>query len=334
MRRSRNQSKDRGDQSNPQGQHSGPHSYGEFNRPKSASFAGNSSQNTAPSLEPIHAPLRSPIWDSQPTASITLPSPSSFNFHSSRSLPSISPPAVLQTPGQSANLQDLQQQISLKTSELRTLQRDYDSLVQKLERQTAKCATFEKKLEISDGEMNSLTDEKDRLSTQVSAMEGQIEELQQSRDEARQQLVTNGAQYMQIMDMANRLQAQSAEAKIRWQAEKAGLEQRIRLLEEAMVTGSEKPISTSDAEQQPGITRGPLPVGSTHTVGASNSSQIETINVLRAEVSRLRSRTKTLEAAVQTMRCESLSIQTAARQILESSGNMGDISQDIGCGDA
>jgi len=245
----------------------------------------------------------------------------------------MSPPATSQTSVQSADLQDLQHQVRVKTFEFQTLQREYDALLQNLERQKLKCATCEKKLEVSDMEINGLKEEKERLLAQVVSVEGQIEELQQARDEARRQLVANGAQYVQIMDMANRLQSQSAEAKRKWEIEKAELEQRIRLLEEAMVTGTQKPTSSAVAEQQSGITPSPSPLGSTHSMPTSISSQAETINVLRAEVSRLRSRTHVLESTVQNMRCESLSIQTAARQILESGGKMGDIAQDVVGGD-
>jgi chromosome segregation ATPase len=224
----------------------------------------------------------------------------------------MSPPARSQIPTQSAELQDLQHQVSLRTSELRTLQREHDALLQKFERQKGKCAMMEKKLEFSDVEMDSLRDVKEKLSVQVSTMECQIEDLQQSRDEARRQLVANGAQYMQIMEMANRLQTQSTEAKRKWETEKAGLEQRIRVLEEAMVTGTERPIPTSDAEQQPGITPVSSPIGFAHNV---STSQAETISVLRTEVGRLRSRTQTLEAAMQTMRSESLDSRTANSRV-------------------
>ncbi|KAI4637549.1 hypothetical protein J4E83_000366 [Alternaria metachromatica] len=322
MRRAQDYSDDGEDRTPPQKQESNPGVSGSFSRPKSASFAGNPSPDIMPSFDSMNAPIRS----QQRPHSIILPSPSSFNFHISQSLPSISPPAMSQTLGPSTSLHDLQQQISLKTSELRTLQREYGTLLQSLERQKTTCATLERKLEINDGEVSNLMDEKDRLSAQVSTMEGQMEELQQSRDEARQQLIANGAQYMQIMDMANRLQAQSTEEKRAWEAEKAGLEQRILLLEEAMVAGTETSVPISDTEQQPGITTDPSPVDFTQSTSSSVSSQRETIIVLRAEISRLRARTQALEAAVQTMRRESLSIQEAARHILESSGKMDETS--------
>ena len=58
-------------------------------------------------------------------------------------------------------------------------------------------------------------------------------------------------------------------------------------------------------------------------------SQTEIINVLRSEISRLRSRTHTLESTVQNMRRESFSIQTAARKILDSGDKIGNIAKEV-----
>lgn len=271
-------------------------------------------------------PPQSPMQAPQPMRSAVLPSPSSLNFPNAPNLPSISPPTTsVHTSAQSAHLQDLQHQVSVKTLAFQTLQREYDSLLQTLEQQRTKCTTLEKKFEVSDVEINSLTDEKERLQGQVTMMESQVEELQQSRDEVRRQLVANGAQYMRIMEMANRLQAQGAEDKKKWDAERTDLEQRIRLLEEAMVTGTEHP--TPDAEHHSSVSPTPRSITLSHNPASSSSSQSETINVLRAEVGRLRSRTQTLEAALQTMRRESISIQTAARQLMDSGSKLVDVAQ-------
>jgi chromosome segregation ATPase len=219
----------------------------------------------------------------------------------------------------------LQHQISVKSLAFQTLQSEYDSLLQKLERQRTKCATLEKKFEVSDIEINSLTDEKEKLYAQIAALENQVEDLQQSRDEARHQLVANGAQYMRIMEMANRLQGQGAEDKKKWEAERAELEQRIRLLEEAMVTGTDENPSETDnpASARPAASSA-VP---SHKSTTPSASQSETINVLRAEVGRLRSRTQVLETALQTMRRESISIQAAARQLVESGGRLEEVAQ-------
>ncbi|KAL5383929.1 hypothetical protein DPSP01_005729 [Paraphaeosphaeria sporulosa] len=263
----------------------------------------------------------SPMQAPQPTRSTVLPSPSSMHFPGGVSLPPVSPPtaATTQTSAHSVLLQELQHQVSVKTIALQTLQREYDSLLQKLERQRTKCATLEKKFEVSDVEINSLTDEKEKLQAQVAAMEYQVEELQESKDESRRQLIANGSQYMRIMEMANRLQTQSADDKRRWDAEKSELQQRIKVLEEAMVTGtnSEHPSHST-----------PPSIVLAHTPGSTSSSSAETINVLRTEIGRLRIRTQSLETALHTMKEEGRSIQEAAKKLLESSCKIEQATQD------
>jgi DNA repair exonuclease SbcCD ATPase subunit len=210
----------------------------------------------------------------------------------------------------------------VKTLAYQTLQREYDSLIQKLERQRTKCTTLEKKFEVSDVEINTLTEEKEKLQAQVISLEAQVEDLQQSREDARRQLAASSTQYMRILEMASKLQAQGAEDKRRWDGEKADLEQRIRTLEEAMVTGTGRPSASLGHASLSAST------GASHAATvppsslSSSSSSAETLNVLRAEIARLRSRTQTLESALHTMREESVSIQNAARQLVESSGKI------------
>ncbi|OCK85409.1 hypothetical protein K432DRAFT_400264 [Lepidopterella palustris CBS 459.81] len=281
----------------------------------------HSPQPTASPSGSIFIPPQSPLQGSQPLRTGMLPSPSSMNFPSGSGMPPISPPtSSLQTSAQAVHLQDLQHQVSIKTLAFQTLQREYDSLLQKLERQRTKCATLEKKFAVSDVEINTLTDEKEKLQAQVATLEAQVEELQQSRDESRKQLVANGAQYMRIMDMASRLQAQGAEDKKRWAAEKLELERRVKILEEAMVTGAERPdASTVDASEQ----HRPTPAGQLGSPTAAlmssvSASSAETIAVLRTEIARLRSRTQSLETALQIMRDESISIRAAAQSLVAS----------------
>ncbi|KAF2110137.1 hypothetical protein BDV96DRAFT_222141 [Lophiotrema nucula] len=290
----------------------------------------NSPHHTASSAGSMFLPPQSPMQAPQPSRSSMLPSPSSMNFPNVQNLPPISPPSTsLQTAAQAAHLQDLQHQVSIKTLAFQTLQREYDSLLQKLERQRTKCATLEKKFEVSDVEINTLTDEKEKLQATVANLESQVEDLQQSRDEARRQLVANGAQYMRIMEMANRLQAQSADDKKRWDAERQELEHRIRVLEEAMVTGA---TDRSNSRMDEDIHTNPPPsIIEAHrpNLNTPSSTSTETVNVLRAEISRLRSRTQTLETALQSMKKESISIQAAAKQLVESGGKMERVASEI-----
>lgn len=345
MRRAQHHLEEREEQSPPRRPYPVHHDYGYSTRSNSspddprrnpygtASIAvGGSPQQTAAPYGAMYMLPQSPTQATQPVHPTILPSPSSLNFSSSQSLSSMTPPITsAHASAQNTLLQDLQHQVTIKTLEFRTLQREYDNLLQKLERQKTKCATLEKKFEVSDCEINSLTDEKEKLQSQVVAFEGQVEDLQQSRDEARRQLIANGAQYMRIMEMANRLQSQGADDKKKWDVERTELEQRIRVLEEAMVTGDQHHVTpTPGSERHATSNYSPVPGESTpQNYAPSSSSQTETINVLRAEINRLRSRTQTLEGTVRTMQRESISIQTAAQQLVDSSERVKDAARDI-----
>lgn len=124
--------------------------------------------------------------------------------------------------------------------------------------------------------------------------------------------------------MANKLQAQGAEDKKKWEQERTELERRIRVLEEAMVTGPEQ--SVPETEQRDG-TPGPPSMILAHNTAPT--SQTETINVLRAEVARLRSRTQSLETALHKMRQESISIQAAAQNLVESSNRLDNVARSV-----
>lgn len=345
MRRAQHHLEEREEQSPLRRPYPVHHDYGHFTRSNASPedsrrnpygiasiAAGGSPQQTAASSGAMYMLPQSPTQATQPVHPTVLPSPSSLNFSSSQSLSSMTPPITsAHASAHNTLLQDLQHQVTIKTLEFRTLQREYDNLLQKLERQKTKCVTLEKKFEVSDCEINSLTDEKEKLQSQVVALEGQAEELQQSRDEARRQLIANGAQYMRIMEMANRLQSQGVDDKKKWDVERTELEQRIRVLEEAMVTGDQHHVTpTPGSEHHATPIYPPVPGESTPQNHApSSSSQTETINVLRTEINRLRSRTQTLESAVKTMRRESVSIQTAARQLVDSSERVKDAARDI-----
>lgn len=163
-----------------------------------------------------------------PHSALMLPSPTSLNLPVPPGQPSISSPnSYPQSAAHAAHLQDLQHQVSVKTLALQTLQREYDSLLQKLERMRTKCATLEKKFEVSDAEINSLTDERERLEKQVETLEKQLEDTQNARDEARSTSAEQASQYMKIMEMAGRLQAQAAEDRRKWETERETLLSRV-----------------------------------------------------------------------------------------------------------
>jgi len=247
-----------------------------------------------------------------------------------------SPTSPLYSTAHSSHLQELQHQVSVKTLALQTIQREYDSLLQRLQRQQSKCATLERKFEVTDVEINSLTDERERLMGQVAQLEGQVEELIRARDESRNQLVASGAQYMKIMDMASRLQAQGAEEKRKWSAEQEELERRLAGFEALERRDSSMPVNAAPSHD---IERGgaaspmtaipdPLTKGlkePAQLVPETASSQLletDSVDALQQENSRLRGRLKTLEEALQELRREGHAVQAASEVIAGSGGRI------------
>ncbi|KAF2095632.1 hypothetical protein NA57DRAFT_79349 [Rhizodiscina lignyota] len=210
---------------------------------------------------PMQAPQYPPPQGVGPPGRPFLPSPSALTFPP---LPQPSAPPQLAVGGPGASplqqpqvsspahvqhLQDLQHQVSVKTLALQTLQREYDALLAKLERQRTKCITLEKKFEVSDVEINSLTEERERLQAQVAALESQADELTRGRDDARREMAESGRQYVRIVEMASRLQAQGADERKRWEDERRELMDRVRTLELGLPEGEgEMEIGEGDVE--------------------------------------------------------------------------------------
>jgi len=181
---------------------------------------------------------------------------------------------------------------------------------------------LEKKFEVSDAEINSLTDEKERLVNQVQSLEAQVEELQQARDEARKMGAESASQYMKIVEMAGRLQGKGVEDKKSWEREREMLLTRIRGLEgessqmhsvEAGSSAGGSHISTSTeaisfrAEEIPEVTEPHY-----------RAALIEAAR-LRKEVQGLKDHMRALESALRTAQDESRAVREAAL-ILAGSG--------------
>lgn len=127
----------------------------------------------------------------------------------------------------------------MKTLALQTLQREHDHLLSVYSRSKTRCASLEKKFQVSDVEINKLIEERIALQSQVETLQAQVESLIKSRDDARAQGVANGGQYMKIMSMASRLEAQSAADKKRWGLEREEWE-RTREEQERRIAQLEK----------------------------------------------------------------------------------------------
>jgi chromosome segregation ATPase len=172
-----------------------------------------------------------------------------------------------------------------------------------------RCQTLDKKSQVSDHEINTLTEEKIRLQSQVEAFEVQVEELVKSRDEAQKQTTANGAQYMRIMSMSSKLQIQGAEEAKRykqeregWERDREGLQRRIEDLEAGRSTSA----VPGDAKMDP--------------KAAPDSDDILTsasLDVLRNEVVRLRQSLLSMERAFHDVQQER---ETIDHVIIECTG--------------
>jgi len=223
----------------------------------------------------------------------TLPSPSSMNYP-----PSASGMTATYSPGtnqsvHNAHLQDLQHQISTKTLALQTLQREHDQLLAAFSRSQIRCATLDKKSQVSDHEINSLAEEKIRLQAQVETLESQVEDLIKAKDQVHKQTTADSAQWRQIVAMSSQLQAKGAEETKRyksdresWERDRDGLQRRISDLESGKLTLVD---SSRSGDSYISISSG--------DILASTS-----LDSLRAEVLRLRSKCADMEGALHQLR--------------------------------
>ena len=153
-------------------------------------------------------------------------------------LPPISP-SLTGLATYSSHVQDLQQQIDTRTLAFETLQREHQNLLSTLSRSQSQVAALDNKLVASDVEINDLNEGRLRLQAQIATLEAQVEEIQQIREDAHTQSITEGAQYMQIMAMSSKLQAQGASdlhkwktEREQWELEKKGFMMQVTLLED------------------------------------------------------------------------------------------------------
>ncbi|MCJ1438772.1 hypothetical protein MMC27_008162 [Xylographa pallens] len=271
--------------------------------------------STAPSVGPHLSSLQSPM---QAPASIRpLPSPSSLNLSSSQILPPLSPSFMGSKSPHTAHLQELQHQLSTKSLAHQILQGEHDKLLAAYSRSQTRCATLDKKSQVSDNEINNLLEDRIRLQAQVDALEVQVDELQQSKNEAQKQSVASGSQYMQIMGMSSRLQAQAA-ADLKkwksdrddWQKEKEFLLKKVAILEADAQESTTLPASlppnfTSNRQPPPGVA-----VEATKTnVGSGDVLMSTSVEVLRAEILKLRKGSREAENSLQCWRTDSLHLE-------------------------
>ncbi|MCJ1389277.1 hypothetical protein MMC18_002133 [Xylographa bjoerkii] len=271
--------------------------------------------STVPSATPHLNFLQSPMQ--APVSSRPLPSPSSLNFSSSQFLPPLSPSLMGPKSPHTAHLQELQHQLSTKSLAHQILQGEHDKLLAAYSRSQTRCATLDKKSQVSDNEINNLVEDRIRLQTQVDALEVQVDELQHSKDAAQKQSVASGSQYMQIMGMSSRLQAQAA-ADLKkwktdrddWQKEKNFLLAKFASLETAAHGSrtSPAPMSTLFTLSRQSLGGASSEAGKTN-IESGDVLMSNSVELLRAEIVKLRIDSREAENSLQAWRTDSLYLE-------------------------
>ena len=229
----------------------------------------------------------------------TLPSPPSSQYPSTGMMGPSQFPSASSQAAHASHLQDLQHQISTKTLALQTLQREHDQLLAAFSRSQIRCNTLDKKSQVSDHEINTLTEEKIRLQQQLETLETHVDDLVKSRDEVHKQSSADGAQWRQIMAMSSQLQIKGSEETRKykadreaWEEDRAALRQRVRDLE-AGRTGSKGKRRASNPDDDN---------------DALNATSMET---MRQEIVKLRERCAGLERMLQDLSGETQQIDNA-----------------------
>lgn len=93
---------------------------------------------------------------------------------------------------------------------------EHDKLLSAFSSAQNRFSALERKHDVSDTEIITLTEEKLRLQAQVTELERDVEELVRSREELRQIAVHEGSQYVEIVKMASRLEEIAGEERKAW----------------------------------------------------------------------------------------------------------------------
>lgn len=220
---------------------------------------------------------------------------------------------------------------------LSSLQGEHDKLLAAFSRSQTRASTLEKKHAVSDNEIISLTEEKLRLQTQVMDLERDVEELSRSRDEFRQAAVQEGAQYIEIVNKASRLEELRADETRAWNRIKEEMERKIVALSaegRESSSGDGEIISaeiahTTRVTEEMDMGTGKSPPGSAGPLKIERADQsplneqiphnLETsqeyVESLKSEIRHLRERCTKAEKALREIQDESRSMEELAKSI-------------------
>lgn len=201
--------------------------------------------------------------------------------------------------------QDLRQLLDAKTLAFESLQREHQHLVSAYSRSQSRITSLDQSCSASAAEINYLSDGRIRLGAYIETLEAEVRALQRLRDDINTQSITKGAQYMKIMAMSSKLEAQCVTDSLtfktereRWALEKKSFIKQIEDLEDEKqkLLHSIHSLKTHEASTNPATT----------TDTADNTDVQTSQHIVREEVRCLRTKCNDLESALLSLRQESL----------------------------
>lgn len=270
-----------------------------------------------------------------------LPSPSSLAYPPSAA-PSLPPPTVHSvgspapsyqhstsihtastSSATSAHIADLQHQVTLKSLSLQTLQSEYSTLLQKLQRERVKGQAIEKKTSVADNEVNELTGKNEELTEQVKALEIQVEESERKREAERAEAAREKEQWGRMLDMSGRLQAKSAEGRQKLVEERDQLLKRVTAYEEENKNRFGRWKGTMIARTEtPQVATGPLESNSESSPTGFEGSNSGDVASLRQEVSALKASIEVLRVALYEAKQHNQDLSSKVAGVLQHSSSI------------
>lgn len=260
----------------------------------------------------------------------TLPSPSSITYPNSAA-PSLAHPSA-QTTGSptsssqrepsvhtssatSAHIAELQHQVTLKSLALQTLESEYTSLLQKIQRLNIKTQTMERKSNVADQEVNELTTKNEDLNQQVQSLQEQLDGSEKRREKERDDHGTEKHQWMQMLDQGRRLQAKLEENKKNLTQEITSLKSTMTRLQKDRELRSPSVWNGSEMAQVQQA-RGSDP----GSIGIEHSSAVPA-----ADVAALKAKVETLRRSLEEARRHNQVLDERASEVVERSSHLGSI---------
>ncbi|GIZ39328.1 hypothetical protein CKM354_000271500 [Cercospora kikuchii] len=272
-------------------------------------------------------------------AARALPSPSSITYSncSAPSLPTLAaqsiaspatsylPASSLHTapahPATSAHIAELQHQVTLKSLALQTLQSEYASLLQKLQREKVRSQAIEKKTSVADQEVNELTNKNEDLTEQVKLLTSQLEHSERKREAERSEAEREKNQWGRMLEMSGRLQAKADAEKQRLLAEKETLLQhvsRLRQPPKEQETQEKQLVTSPEDDQRRAFI---APRAQTHVQDRSDD-----LDELRRTVATQARRIELFKSALEQIRAQSAELDERAQAIRQRSSELQNIS--------